>query len=716
MQKIIRQLANELNIREKQVANTLGLIEEGSTLPFIARYRKEVTGGLDDALLRKFFERFTYLKNLEIHRKEIYRLIDEQEHMTDEIAVSIEKAKTITELDDIYRPYRPKRRTRATIAKEKGLGPLADIIWLQETTDQEIDRLALDFINEDEGIKTSQEAIGLALDIIAEKISDDAKIRKLIREYTFKNGILLTKAVTDKESVYEMYYDFSEPVSHIVSHRILAINRAEKEKFINVTISVDQDQVVNLVLARLLTETCRCPQLIEAALIDAYKRLIAPSIEREIRNQLTVKAEEQAIKVFGENLCNLLLQPPIKGSVVMGVDPGYRTGNKIAVVDETGKVLDTAIVYITLDHHDKAKGKKIMKRLIDDHKVNIIAIGNGTGSKESEIVVAELCSELDNGIQYIIVNEAGASVYSASKLASEEFPQYDVGLRSAVSIARRLIDPLAELVKIDPKSIGVGQYQHDVNQKELAESLKGVVEYCVNSVGIDLNTASASLLQYVSGITASIAKNIILYRDEKGRFNNRKELLNVKMLGPKTFEQCAGFLRIRDGENILDNTAVHPESYEAVNKLFKSLNWSIEDISNGIEIKQLTDSASLDLGQLASSIGLGEPTLVDILEELKKPGRDPRDELPKPLLRTDIVGLEDLKEGMVLTGTVRNVIDFGVFVDIGVHQDGLVHISKLSDKYVRHPTDIVQVGDIVKVKVLDVDIERKRISLSMKDL
>lgn len=716
MQKIIRQLANELNIQEKQVANTLGLIEEGSTLPFIARYRKEVTGGLDDALLRKFFERFTYLKNLEIHRKEIYRLIDEQEHMTDEIAVSIEKAKTITELDDIYRPYRPKRRTRATIAKEKGLGPLADIIWLQETTDQEIDRLALDFINEDEGIKTSQEAIGLALDIIAEKISDDAKIRKLIREYTFKNGILLTKAVTDKESVYEMYYDFSEPVSHIVSHRILAINRAEKEKFINVTISVDQDQVVNLVLARLLTETCRCPQLIEAALIDAYKRLIAPSIEREIRNQLTVKAEEQAIKVFGENLRNLLLQPPIKGSVVMGVDPGYRTGNKIAVVDETGKVLDTAIVYITLDHHDKAKGKKIMKRLIDDHKVNIIAIGNGTGSKESEIVVAELCSELDNGIQYIIVNEAGASVYSASKLASEEFPQYDVGLRSAVSIARRLIDPLAELVKIDPKSIGVGQYQHDVNQKELAESLKGEVEYCVNSVGIDLNTASASLLQYVSGITASIAKNIILYRDEKGRFNNRKELLNVKMLGPKTFEQCAGFLRIRDGENILDNTAVHPESYEAVNKLFKSLNWSIEDISNGIEIKQLTDSASLDLGQLASSIGLGEPTLVDILEELKKPGRDPRDELPKPLLRTDIVGLEDLKEGMVLTGTVRNVIDFGVFVDIGVHQDGLVHISKLSDKYVRHPTDIVQVGDIVKVKVLDVDIERKRISLSMKDL
>lgn len=716
MQKIIRQLANELNIREKQVANTLGLIEEGSTLPFIARYRKEVTGGLDDALLRKFFERFTYLKNLEIHRKEIYRLIDEQEHMTDEIAVSIEKAETITELDDIYRPYRPKRRTRAKIAKEKGLGPLADIIWLQETTDQEIDRLALDFINEDEGIKTSQEAIGLALDIIAEKISDDAKIRKLIREYTFKNGILLTKAVTDKESVYEMYYDFSEPVSHIVSHRILAINRAEKEKFINVTISVDQDQVVNLVLARLLTETCRCPQLIEAALIDAYKRLIAPSIEREIRNQLTVKAEEQAIKVFGENLCNLLLQPPIKGSVVMGVDPGYRTGNKIAVVDETGKVLDTAIVYITLDHHDKAKGKKIMKRLIDDHKVNIIAIGNGTGSKESEIVVAELCSELDNGIQYIIVNEAGASVYSASKLASEEFPQYDVGLRSAVSIARRLIDPLAELVKIDPKSIGVGQYQHDVNQKELAESLKGEVEYCVNSVGIDLNTASASLLQYVSGITASIAKNIILYRDEKGRFNNRKELLNVKMLGPKTFEQCAGFLRIRDGENILDNTAVHPESYEAVNKLFKSLNWSIEDISNGIEIKQLTDSASLDLGQLASSIGLGEPTLVDILEELKKPGRDPRDELPKPLLRTDIVGLEDLKEGMVLTGTVRNVIDFGVFVDIGVHQDGLVHISKLSDKYVRHPTDIVQVGDIVKVKVLDVDIERKRISLSMKDL
>lgn len=716
MQKIIRQLANELNIREKQVANTLGLIEEGSTLPFIARYRKEVTGGLDDALLRKFFERFTYLKNLEIHRKEIYRLIDEQEHMTDEIAVSIEKAKTITELDDIYRPYRPKRRTRATIAKEKGLGPLADIIWLQETTDQEIDRLALDFINEDEGIKTSQEAIGLALDIIAEKISDDAKIRKLIREYTFKNGILLTKAVTDKESVYEMYYDFSEPVSHIVSHRILAINRAEKEKFINVTISVDQDQVVNLVLARLLTETCRCPQLIEAALIDAYKRLIAPSIEREIRNQLTVKAEEQAIKVFGENLCNLLLQPPIKGSVVMGVDPGYRTGNKIAVVDETGKVLDTAIVYITLDHHDKAKGKKIMKRLIDDHKVNIIAIGNGTGSKESEIVVAELCSELDNGIQYIIVNEAGASVYSASKLASEEFPQYDVGLRSAVSIARRLIDPLAELVKIDPKSIGVGQYQHDVNQKELAESLKGVVEYCVNSVGIDLNTASASLLQYVSGITASIAKNIILYRDEKGRFNNRKELLNVKMLGPKTFEQCAGFLRIRDGENILDNTAVHPESYEAVNRLFKSLNWSIEDISNGIEIKQLTDSASLDLGHLARSIGLGEPTLVDILEELKKPGRDPRDELPKPLLRTDIVGLEDLKEGMVLTGTVRNVIDFGVFVDIGVHQDGLVHISKLSDKYVRHPTDIVQVGDIVKVKVLDVDIERKRISLSMKDL
>ncbi|HZK35134.1 MAG TPA: Tex family protein [Bacillota bacterium] len=716
MQKISKQLAQELNIGEKQVVNTLRLLDEGSTLPFIARYRKEVTGGLDDALLRDLSERFTYLKNLEDHKKDVYRLIDEQENMTQELSHSIDKAKTITELDDIYRPYRPKRRTRATIATEKGLAPLADEIWAQKSKEKEITVLAEDYIDSELEVNTAEEAIGLALDIIAERISDDAQIRKFIREYTFKRGLLVTKAAVEKESVYQMYYDYNEAINRIVSHRILAINRGEAEKYLKVRLILDEENLLKQALRMILIPQSQCPGLVARGLNDSYKRLIAPSIERELRNQLTEKAEEQAIKVFGQNLRNLLLQPPVRGFVVMGIDPGYRTGNKIAVVDETGKVLDTAVTYITLAHHDKVEGKEIIKRLIAKHKVKLLAIGNGTGSKESEMVAAEICSELAYDVQYIIVNEAGASVYSASKLGGEEFPQYDVSLRSAVSIARRLQDPLAELVKIDPKSIGVGQYQHDVNQKKLAGSLKGVVEYCVNNVGIDLNTASASLLQYVSGIPSTIAKNIVDHREKEGRFKNRKQLLDVSRLGPKTFEQCAGFLRIAVGNNILDNTGVHPESYDVVSRLFQIKDWSMEDIGKERLMNLLTETDERGIKQLAQDLEVGHPTLADILKELQKPGRDPRDELPKPILRTDVMEIEDLKSGMVLTGTVRNVIDFGAFVDIGVHQDGLVHISQLSDKYIRHPSDIVQVGDIVKVRVLDLDVERKRISLSMKEL
>ena len=715
MQNIPTLLAKEFNISEHQVKNTLKLIDEGNTIPFIARYRKEFTGGLDDSILRELSDRLIYLRNLENRRQEVLKLIDEQGKLTDSLKVSINKAQTMTELDDLYRPYRPKRRTRAIIAKEKGLEPLAEIILSQDLNKGSIVELAKDYINPEKEVESEEQAINLALDIIAEIISDNAEYRKLIRDYTFRYGVLETKVAKQESSVYEMYYDYNEALNRIVPHRVLAINRGETEEFLSVKIRVDEEQIVQLICNKLFVHTSNSSELLKKAVIDAYKRLIAPSIERELRNHLTEKAEEQAIKVFGENLRNLLLQPPVKGKVVMGVDPGFRTGNKIAIVDEIGNVLDTSVVYMTLPNHKKEQAKLNLRKLIEEHKVNIIAIGNGTASRESEIVIAELCRELNRQVQYIIVNEAGASVYSASKLGSQEFPDYDVALRSAVSIARRLQDPLAELVKIDPKSIGVGQYQHDVNQKRLIEALKGVVEDCVNSVGVDLNTASPSLLQYISGITPTIAKNIVAYRQENGRFTNRSQLMEVSKLGPKTFEQCTGFLRIPEGDNILDNTAVHPESYGAVIQL---LEWKggLDSLNKDNLRKIATESREWDLDELAEVLGIGLPTLKDIIQELQKPGRDPRDELPQPILRTDIMEMKDLKPDMVLTGTVRNVIDFGAFVDIGVHQDGLVHISQLSDKYVKHPMSVVQVGDIVKVKVLDVDLNRKRISLTMKDI
>ena len=716
MTNIVIQLAKEFHIREQQVENTLKLIDEGSTIPFIARYRKEATGGLDDTVLRDMYDRLVYLRGLEARREEITHLVEEQDKMTPELKEAIQKAQTMTELEDIYRPYRPKRRTRATIAKEKGLEPLADILWNQDRKTGNVEELARAFVNPEMGVETVEDAIGFALDILAERISDDADHRKFIREYTWRHGILETKAAKEEASVYEMYYDYSEAVNRIVPHRILAINRGEAEKYLSVKIRLEAEEAIRLLTGRVILRPSIGSDLLKRATEDSYKRLIAPSIEREIRNQLTEKAEEQAIKVFGGNLRSLLLQPPVKGKIVMGMDPGFRTGNKIAVVDDTGKVLDTAVVYMTLLNHNKSAAKETLKSLIARHRVQLISIGNGTASKESEMVTAELCGELDKKVSYIIVNEAGASVYSASKLGSEEFPEYDVALRSAVSIARRLQDPLAELVKIDPKSIGVGQYQHDVNQKRLTETLQGVVESCVNSVGVDLNTASPSLLRYVSGITPAIAKNIVSFREENGKFRNRKRLLKVSKLGPKAFEQCAGFLRIPDGDNVLDNTGVHPESYEAVSRLIEMSGRSPEGIGKD-ELKELAeDSRKWNLKELSGTLGIGLPTLQDIIRELQKPGRDPRDELPQPVLRTDVMNLEDLKPDMVLTGTVRNVIDFGVFVDIGVHQDGLVHISQLSDHYVKHPMDVVQVGDIVTVKVLAVDVSRKRISLTMKGL
>jgi uncharacterized protein len=716
MDNIISRLAKEFNVREQQVENTLKLVDEGNTIPFIARYRKEATGGLDDAILRDLYDRLVYLRGMEERRREITRLVEEQGKITPELLSKIQDAQTMTELEDIYRPYRPKRRTRATIAKEKGMEPLADVIWMQNKKDGTIEEYAQNYINPEMGVNTAAEAISLASDILAERISDDADHRKWIRAYTYRHGMLETKAAKEESSVYEMYYDYSEAVNRIVPHRILAINRGEAEKYLTVKVRLDEEKIIELLQNKVVVRPSVGSELLKGAAEDSYKRLIAPSIEREIRNQLTEAAEEQAIKVFAANLRNLLLQPPIKGNVVMGMDPGFRTGNKIAIVDETGKVLDTAVVYMTLPNHDKDQAKEILKKLILKHRVQLIAIGNGTGSRESEILTAELCLELDKQVQYIIVNEAGASVYSASKLGSEEFPEYDVALRSAVSIARRLQDPLAELVKIDPKSIGVGQYQHDVNQKRLEEALHGVVESCVNSVGINLNTASPSLLQYVSGITQTIARNIVSFREQSGKFKNRKQLLKVSKLGPKTFEQCAGFLRIPEGENILDNTGVHPESYEVVTRLTEMTGCALKNVGAD-ELKSLAEeSRRWDLKELSKGLGIGLPTLQDIIKELQKPGRDPRDELPKPVLRTDVMELEDLKPDMVLSGTVRNVIDFGVFVDIGVHQDGLVHISQLSEKYVKHPLDVVQVGDIVTVKVIDVDVSRKRISLTMKEI
>lgn len=715
-EKIISTLADELNLRRAQVESTIKLIDDGNTIPFIARYRKEVTGSMSDEVLRDFYDRLTYLRNLESKKEEIERLIGEQEQLTSEISAAIANAATLAELEDIYRPFRPKRRTRATIAKEKGLEPLADIIMKQNPGD-DIDSISLDYIDSEKGVESGGDAIAGAMDIIAERISDNADFRKAIRKKTVDGGILTSKANTKEDSVYRLYYDFAEPVKKLANHRLLAINRGEKEGFLSVKIETDEDKI-NDYLIRRLTPKHEAPssKYVCLAAEDSYKRLIAPSIATEIRNALTEKAEEASIKVFNSNLSGLLMQPPISGKVVMGFDPGYRTGCKIAVVDETGKVLDTNVVYCTLPNHDKGKAKKLLINMIEENNVSLISIGNGTASKESEIFISDLLKELDHEVFYIMTNEAGASVYSASKLAAEEFPQYDVALRSAVSIARRVQDPLAELVKIDPKSIGVGQYQHDMNQKRLGEALEGVVESCVNNVGVDLNTASPSLLSYVAGINKTVSKNIITYREENGKFKTRKELLKVPKLGAKAFEQCAGFMRIQGGDNVLDNTSVHPESYAAAKKLLTLLGYSEEDVQKG-QVSNLRERlSSKDVNSIAEELGVGSITLLDIADSIVKRGRDPREELPQPVLRSDILSMEDLKPDMVLTGTVRNVIDFGAFIDIGVHQDGLVHISQICDRYIKHPTDVLSVGDTVKVRVLEVDAKKKRISLTMKEV
>lgn len=717
MDQITKTLIEEFSLKEFQAVNTIKLIDDGNTIPFIARYRKEVTGELSDEILRAFSERLEYLRNIEAKKEEVLRLINEQEKLTPEIESAVAEAKTITELDDIYRPFRPKRRTRATIAKEKGLEPLAALLMEQVFDAPSPESMALDFIDVEKGVETAEDALAGAMDIIAEQISDNADYRKDIRELTYRRSILTSKNSKDEDSVYEMYYDFSEPVPKIANHRILALNRGEKEGFLNVKLDIDETIAENYLKKKVSSKKpSQATEYVQTAAEDAYKRLIAPSIETEIRNLLTDRAQEDAIKVFSKNLSGLLLQPPIKGQTVLGLDPGYRTGCKVAVVDDTGKVLDTGIVYCTLPNHDKEKAKRILKEMILKNNVGLISIGNGTASKETEKVAAELISELDRKVYYMVVSEAGASVYSASKLASEEFPEYDVSLRSAVSIARRLQDPLAELVKIDPKAIGVGQYQHDMNQKRLGEALGGVVEDCVNSVGVDLNTASPSLLSYVAGVNSTVAKNIASYREENGKFKNRKQLLKVAKLGNKAFEQCAGFLRITDGDNILDNTSVHPESYAAAEKLLEILGYSEKDVTDGTLTELNLRLKKADLNKLSQELGIGIPTIRDIADSLLKKGRDPRDELPQPVLRSDIMDMKDLKPDMILTGTVRNVIDFGAFVDIGVHQDGLVHISQICNRYIKHPLEALSVGDIVKVKVLSVDTAKKRISLTMKDI
>ncbi|WP_027629318.1 Tex family protein [Ruminiclostridium cellobioparum] len=714
---IIDQLIKEFNLKPFQVQNTVKLVDEGNTIPFIARYRKEVTGELNDQVLRELYERLLYLRNLEERREDVRRLIDEQGKLTEELSLSLDRAVTLQEIEDIYRPYKVKRKTRASVAKEKGLEPLAAIIFAQMPSKTPVLRIAAGYIDPEKGVNTEEEALAGAMDIIAEEVSDNAEYRKALRETIFRNAMIVSAARKEEDSVYRMYYDFREPVSKIANHRILAVNRGEKEEFLQVKIDVDSALCLAYLKGRTVKNTN--PEMagyVEAAVEDSYSRLIFPSLERDIRNQLTETAQEQAMKVFAENLRNLLLQPPVKDRVVLGLDPAYRTGCKIAVVDETGKVLATTVIYPTPPQSKIEEAKSKLKQLIEKHKVDIISIGNGTASKESELFVVELLKEIDRKVYYMVVSEAGASVYSASKLGAEEFPEFDVALRSAVSIARRLQDPLAELVKIDPKAIGVGQYQHDMNQKRLDESLGGVVEDCVNNVGVDLNTASAPLLSYISGISSAIAKNLVEYREENGKFKSRNEIKKVKKLGNKTFEQCAGFLRITDGDNILDNTSVHPESYTAAEKLLKKMGYTLSDV-NGRNLRELDKKVEQN-GRIkvAEELGIGLPTLKDIVNELLKPGRDPRDELPKPILHTDVLHLEDLKAGMVLTGTVRNVADFGAFVDIGVHQDGLVHISQLADRFVRNPMEVVAVGDIVKVRVMEVDAGRKRISLSMREI
>ena len=711
---IILALTKELNVEEWQIEAAVKLIDEGNTIPFISRYRKEVTGALNDEVLRNLNDRLTYLRNLEEKKTQVLSSIEEQGKLTEELKKQILEAQTLVVVEDLYRPYRPKRRTRATIAKEKGLEPLANIILLQ-MTDKSLEEEAKAFVSEEKEVATVEAAISGAKDIVAESISDKADYRSEIRERTFRKGMLVSTAKKPEEtSVYEKYYEYEERVEKMPGHRVLAINRGEKEKFLGVKIEAPTEEILGYLQRAIITrKNPNTQDVLKEAIEDSYNRLIAPAIEREIRNSMTEKAEDESIKVFKKNLQQLLMQPPIVGKVVLGWDPAFRTGCKLAVVDETGKVLDTVVIYPTAPTTPAkiASAKEILKKLIKKYNVSLISLGNGTASRESEQIIVELLKEIPEKVQYVITNEAGASVYSASKLATEEFPNFDVGQRSAASIARRLQDPLAELVKIDPKSIGVGQYQHDMNQKKLGEALSGVVEDCVNKVGIDLNTASVSLLEYISGISKAIAKNIVAYREENGRFESRKELLKVPKLGPKAFEQCAGFLRITEGSNPLDATSVHPESYEVAEKFLENMGTTAEDIFKGHGAFYVKDYR-----KMAESLGTGEMTLRDIVKELGKPGRDPREEMPKPVLRTDVLDMKDLKEGMILKGTVRNVIDFGAFVDIGVHQDGLVHISQMTDRYIKHPLEAVSVGDIVEVKVLSVDEKKKRISLTMKGI
>lgn len=716
MDKIFKKLAEELGIREAQVEATVKLIDEGNTIPFIARYRKEVTGNLSDETLRDLGERLTYLRNLEARKEEIIRLIDEQGKLTDELTIKIASTMVLSELEDIYRPYKPKKRTRATIAKEKGLEPLSDIIYLQNEK-RDLYEIAKEYIDEEKGVANEEEAIQGALDIIAENIADDADYRKRIKSFCFREAVISSKASKeDEKSPYEMYYDFKEGILKIPSHRILAINRGEKEEFLKVKIDKPDDKILDYLKKQIIKDyKSQFNEPLTVTIEDSYKRLIEPSIERELRNDLTERSEEKAIKVFGKNAKQLLLQPPIKEMTVMGFDPAYRTGCKIAVIDKTGKLLDTTTVYPTEPQNDVEGAKNTLKALILKHNVNMIAIGNGTASRESEAFVSDMIKEISGDLYYAIVSEAGASVYSASKLATEEYPDINVSLRGAISIARRLQDPLSELVKIDPKAIGVGQYQHDVNQKKLSESLTGVVEDAVNSVGVDVNTATPSLLSYVSGINGTIAKNIVKYRDENGELKSRKDLLKVPKLGPAAFKQCAGFIRIFNGKNPIEVTAVHPESYEVAEKLLTKIGYSVDNLVQKDKLEALKNELSkLDINKLAEELNVGVLTLKDIIEELSKPGRDPREDLPKPILRSDVLKFEDLQEGMSLTGTVRNVIDFGAFIDIGVKHDGLVHISEMADKFVRNPSEIVSVGDIVKVKVIGIDREKQKVSLSMK--
>ena len=710
-------IASELGINEWQVDATVNLIDDGNTIPFIARYRKEKTGSLDDEILRNLDERLKYLRNLEERKRAVIASIEEQGLMTDEIRKALDEAMTLVAVEDIYRPYKPKKKTRASVAKAKGLGPLAEIIKKQETNEL-LEITAEKFLSDKEGkeVATVEDAIAGARDIIAEEISDSAEYRTYIRDLTREKGILISAAKdadTDEKKTYELYYEYSESVSKMPGHRILAINRGEKEKILSIKIESPRDEIIDYLAANVITKNNPITTpVLEETIEDSYKRLIEPSIETELRNELTEKAEDGAIDVFGENLGQLLMQPPIVGATVLGWDPAFRTGCKLSVVDATGKVLDTTVIYPTPPQDRVEESKEIVKGLIKKYGINLISLGNGTASRESEKIISDMIKESKLNVQYIIVNEAGASVYSASKLATEEFPNFDVGQRSATSMARRLQDPLSELVKIDPKSVGVGQYQHDMNQKKLEESLATVVEDCVNKVGVDLNTGSASLFQYVSGINKTLAVNIVAYRESNGSFVSRKDLLKVPKMGPKAFEQCAGFMRIRGGEEPLDGTAVHPESYVITKKLLKTLGLSEADLTKG-GIAGVSDKIS-NYKELADTLGVGEPTLKDIVSELEKPGRDPRDEMPAPILKSDVLEMEDLVEGMVLKGTVRNVIDFGAFVDIGVHQDGLVHISELSDSYVKHPLDVVSVGDVVEVRVLSVDLQKKRIALSMK--